>query len=90
MIKNINSSFINDFIRTELCYEDIKKDLIFITELENIISYEYECNQYNVILNRYDGQIIIKDAVSEENGVEPEHSRIMLSLADFIQVLNNV
>lgn len=90
IIRGFNNNFIVEFIQTELCNKAIKNDLIYITKMENIISYEYECNQYNVILNRLDKQVIIKDAVSEENGVSEEYTRYTLSLSDFIQVLNNV
>lgn len=90
MNKYFNNNFIVDFVKIELCNKGIKNDLIYITKMENIVSYEYECNQYNVMLNRLDNQVIIKDAVSEENGVSEEYTRYILSLSDFVQLLNSI
>lgn len=82
--------FIKDFVDTELTGltgQDMLNDLLEISKNLNIVYYEYECNQYNVIFDRRKSSVIIYDAVSEEWGVSQEYTRLVISQSEFIDIL---
>lgn len=87
MFEYLKKKLINDFIKTELCNKSILNDILFITELDNIVKYEYECNQYHVILDRPNNLVIIKDAISEEYGASYDCTRITMSVSDFLNIV---
>ena len=69
-----NSEVITCFLKFELQNKSMLSDLINLSMNENLISFEYECNMYNVLFDRKNEQVIIKDCVSEENGVSNENT----------------
>lgn len=80
-----NSIFVN-FIKTELTDKEVKNDLIKLcSEFPNIITFEYECNEYNVTLNK--GTVTIRNAVHEENSIPKYFKRISMSADDFLNSL---
>ena len=89
MKKQYNDTLIKRFINFELTNNLIVSDLLSMCKNENLIIFEYECNMYNVCLDRKDGKVTIKDSVSEEHGVAQEYTRFKLDLNDFILLLKD-
>lgn len=81
------NDIIYDFAETELSNQAMASELLVIARLENIVCCEYECNQYRVLIERGKNQVIIKDSVSEENGVSEIYTRYELTLTDFIELI---
>lgn len=82
-------NIINDFVNTELKNQYILNDLLAISKMPNIVCYEYECNQYNVIFHRRESCVTILDSVSEEYGVLQEQTRAVISQLEFIDILSS-
>ena len=83
-----NNSTLDDFIKCELSCEGMRDDLKWLIELGHMVSFEYECNQYNVMYNRVNGIVIIRDAVHEEHSIPEYFRRISMSAADFLRILS--
>ena len=81
------SDIIYDFAESELSNQAMASELLVIARSENIVCCEYECNQYRVLIERGKNQVIIKDSVSEENGVSEIYTRYELTLTDFIELI---
>ena len=81
------NDIIYDFAETELSNQAMASELLVIARSENIVCCEYECNQYSVLIERGKNQVIIKDTVSEENGVSEIYTRYELTLTDFIELI---
>ncbi len=81
------SDIIYDFVEAELSNQAMASELLVIARSENIVCCEYECNQYSVLIERGKNQVIIKDSVSEENGVSEIYTRYELTLTDFIELI---
>ncbi|MBR3901349.1 MAG: hypothetical protein IKJ60_07360 [Ruminococcus sp.] len=81
------NDIIYDFAETELSNQAMASELLVIARSENIVCCEYECNQYRVLIERGKNQVIIKDSVSEENGVSEIYTRYELTLTDFIELI---
>ncbi len=81
------NDIIYDFAETELSNQAMASELLVIARSENIVCCEYECNQYSVLIERGKNQVIIKDSVSEENGVSEIYTRYELTLTDFIELI---
>ncbi len=81
------NDIIYDFAETELSNQAMVSELLVIARSENIVCCEYECNQYRVLIERGKNQVIIKDSVSEENGVSEIYTRYELTLTDFIELI---
>ena len=81
------NDIIYDFAEMELSNQAIASELLVIARSENIVCCEYECNQYSVLIERGKNQVIIKDTVSEENGVSEIYTRYELTLTDFIELI---
>lgn len=77
-----------DFIGCELSCEGMGGDLKRLIESGHIISFEYECNQYNVMYDGRNGIVTIRDAVHEENSIPEYFKRISMSAADFLRILS--
>lgn len=83
-----NSIFIN-FTKTELSDEEVKDDLIRLcSEFPNIITFENECNEYNVMFDK--GTVTIRNAVHEENSISQYFKRISMSAEDFLKALSEI
>lgn len=83
-----NSIFVN-FTKTELSDEEVKNDLIRLcSEFPNIISFEYECNEYNVMFSKE--TITIRNSVHEENSIPKYFKRISMSAEDFLKALSKI
>lgn len=85
-----NNTMLDNFIKYELTCEGIADDLKQLIELGNIVSFEYECNQYNVMYEGKSETVIIRDAVHEEHSIPEYFKRISMSAADFLKILSNV
>ena len=81
------NDIIYDFAEAELSNQAMASELLVIARSENIVCCEYECNQYRVLIERGKNQVIIKDSVSEENGVSEIYTRYELTLTDFIELI---
>ena len=81
------NDIIYDFAETELSNQAMVSELLVIARSENIVCCEYECNQYRVLIERGKNQVIIKDTVSEENGVSEIYTSCELTLTDFIELI---
>ncbi len=81
------NDIIYDFAETELSNQAMVSELLVIARSKNIVCCEYECNQYRVLIERGKNQVIIKDSVSEENGVSEIYTRYELTLTDFIELI---
>ncbi len=77
-----------DFIWIELSCEEMCDDLKRLIELGHMISFEYECNQYNVMYDGINGTVTIRDAVHEEHSIPEYYKRISMSAADFLDILS--
>lgn len=83
-----NSIFVN-FTKTELSDKEVKDDLIRLcSEFPNFISFEYECNEYNVIFDRK--TVTIRNAVHEENSIPQYFKRISMSAEDFLEAVSKI
>ncbi|MBD5383746.1 MAG: hypothetical protein HDR72_01935 [Ruminococcaceae bacterium] len=83
-----NNSTLADFIECELSCEGLRDDIKWLIELGHMVSFEYECNQYNVMYDGINGMVTIRDAVHEENGIPEYFRRISMSAADFLKILS--
>lgn len=81
------SDIIYDFAESELSNQAMASELLVIARSENIVCCEYECNQYSVLIERGKNQVIIKDNVSEENGVSEIYTKYEMTLTDFIELI---
>ena len=85
-----NNTMLAEFIHCELTYEGMRDDLKWLIELGHMVSFEYECNQYNVMYEGKSRTVIIRDAVHEEHSIPEFFKRISMSAADFLKILSNV
>lgn len=79
-----------DFTDIELSYEGMRNDLKRLIELcqtGHMVSFEYECNQYNVMYDGSNGTVMIRDSVHEEHSIPEFFKRISMSEADFLEIL---
>lgn len=81
------NDIVYDFAETELSNQDMASELLTIAQSENIVCCEYECNQYSVLIERGKNLVIIKDTVSEENGVSEIYTSCELTVTDFIELI---
>lgn len=78
-----------DFIDIELAYDGMKSDLLnLLTNYLNIVSFEYECNQYSVLFDGKDKTITIRDAVHESHSIPQHFKRVSMSVDDFLKILS--
>ncbi len=77
-----------DFIGCELSCEGMRDDLRRLIEPGHMVSFEYECNQYNVMYDGIGGTIVIRDAVHEEHSISEYFKRISMTAADFLRILS--
>lgn len=77
-----------DFIHCELSGEGMRDDLKRLIKLGHMVSFEYECNQYNVMYDGINGIVTIRDAVHEEHSIPVYFKRISMSAADFLRILS--
>lgn len=83
-----NNPTLGEFIKCELSCEGMRDDLKWLIELGHMVSFEYECNQYNVIYDGINGTVTIRDAVHEEHSIPEYFKRISMSAADFLRILS--
>lgn len=83
-----NNSTLAEFIKCELSCEGMRDDLKRLIELGHMVSFEYECNQYNVMYDGIRGTVTIRDAVHEEHSIPEYFRRISMSAADFLRILS--
>ena len=83
-----NNSTLAEFIKCEVSNEGMRGDLKQLIELGHMVSFEYECNQYNVIYDGIEGVVTIRDAVHEEHSIPEYFRRISMSAADFLRILS--
>lgn len=83
-----NNSTLADFIECELSCEGMSGDLKWLIGSGHMVSFEYECNQYNVMYDGIKGTVTIRDAVHEEHGIPEYFRRISMSAADFLSILS--
>lgn len=76
-----------DFIGCELSCEGMRDDLRRLIEPGHMVSFEYECNQYNVMYDGIGGTIVIRDVVHEEHSISEYFKRISMTAADFLRIL---
>lgn len=80
-----------DFVHIELSYEKIRNDLkqlIELGQMGHMVSFEYECNQYNVMYNRSNRTVTICDSVHEKHSIPKNFTRISMSETDFLGILS--
>ena len=83
-----NSSTVAEFIKCELSCEGMRGDLKRLIESGHMVSFEYECNQYNVMYDGINCIVTIRDAVHEEYSIPEYFRRISMSAADFLKILS--
>lgn len=83
-----NNAMLDDFIFSELTCEGMRDDLKQLIESGHMVSFEYECNQYNVMYEGKSETVIIRDAVHEEHSIPEYFKRISMSAADFLKILS--
>lgn len=80
-----------DFIHVELSYEKMRDDLkqlIELGQMGHMVSFEYECNQYNVMYDGSNRTMTIRDSVHEEHSIPKYFRRISMSETDFLGILS--
>ncbi len=77
-----------DFIHCELSCEGMCDDLKRLIKLGHMISFEYECNQYNVMYDGINSVVTIRDAIHEKHSSPEYYKRISISAADFLDILS--
>ena len=83
-----NNTLFADFIYCELTCDGIADDLKRLIESGQMVSFEYECNQYNVMYEGKSKTVTIRDAVHEEHSIPEYYKRISMSAADFLNILS--
>lgn len=79
---------IADFIAIELSCEGMRDDLKLLVSCGHMVSFEYECNEYNVMYDGKSQTVTIRNAVHEENSIPEYFKRISMSAADFLSILS--
>lgn len=82
-----NNSMFTAFTKTELSDGEVKDDLIRLCrDFPNIVTFEYECNEYNMMFDN--GTVTIRNAVHEENSIPKFFKRISMTVEDFLAAIS--
>lgn len=85
------NSIVQSFIKIELADDEIRADLIkLISDYPNLVSFEYECNEYNVLLNGSTQTITLRNAVHEEHSIPKYYKRVYMAVDDFLKILSQL
>ncbi|EAC6871561.1 hypothetical protein E5Z49_00895 [Listeria monocytogenes] len=95
-------SKIQDFLISEIDKDNLEETIDFLTSSDIVKQAKYkdilytgeayeglyiEGNQY--LISSIQDEVLILDAVSEENGISEEQTRVKISLQEFIYLVNN-
>ena len=82
---NTDDHIIEDFERTELDDKLAAAELLELTQMKNLHSFEYVCKRYRVVLKDQDNYILIYD----KNSTREAPPNAVISRGHFVEMTGN-